>query len=434
MALDPSIALGIKPVQIESPINQMAKMYEMQNAVQANKLNQLKMDEYTRGVAEDEAVRNYFAQQDRTSPDFVKGLYGVSPKIGQAYEKSQLEALKEKAAIGETEAKTKTAEFERKSKQLNIMGQSFGYVRTNPTPQAATMALNFLVSNGVIDKAQADEQLAVIAADPSPANIKALADQGFMAVLSAKEQLPTFQMQSTGGATRVLGINPVTGKADVVQGSQAKLTATPGELMTDARERERIRLGERRDIVSNQQVSDDGTVTSFNKFGEIIGTVKGVGKPSAQFTKTKEQTKRLNTDLNLAITELESATKDGGLIDQSTGSGLGRSIDIARGFVTGGASEGAIAGAKLGPIADLALKMVPRFEGPQSDKDTQSYKEAAGQLANTAIPNEIRKQAGRTVLRLMKNRKNQFVTQDMAQEGVVPSAGGDVDASNPLLK
>ena len=432
MALDPSIPLGIKPVQIESPLNQMAKMYEMQNAVQSNKLNQFKMDEYTRGVAEDEAVRNYFAQQDRTSPDFVKGLYGVSPKIGQAYEKSQLEALKERAAIGETESKTKTADFERKSKQLNIMGQSFGYVRTNPTPQAATMALNYLVSNGVIDKAQADEQLAVIAADPSPANIKALADQGFMAVLSAKEQLPTFQMQSTGGATRVLGINPVTGKADVVQGSQAKLTATPGELMTDARERERIRLGERRDIVSNQQVSEDGTVTSFNKFGEIIGTVKGVGKPSAQFTKSKEQSKKLNTDLTLAITELTNATKDGGLIDQSTGSGAGRAYDVAQGFF-GKTNPGAIAGAKLGPIADLALKMVPRFEGPQSDKDTQSYKEAAGQLANTSLPNEIRKEAGKTVLRLMKNRKNQFVTQEMAQEGVAPSAGGEVDTSNPLL-
>jgi hypothetical protein len=434
MALDPSIALGIKPVQIESPINQMAKMYEMQNAVQANKLNQLKMDEYTRGVAEDEAVRNYFAQQDRTSPDFVKGLYGVSPKIGQAYEKSQLEALKERAAIGETESKTKTADFERKSKQLNIMGQAFGFVRTSPTPQSATRALSYLVTNGVIDKAQADEQLALIAADPSPANIKALADQGFMAVLAAKEQLPTFQMQSTGGATRVLGINPVTGKADVVQGSEARLTATPGEVMTDRRERERMNRDQNPNIVSHQQVSEDGTVTNFNKFGEVINTVKGAGKPSAQFTKTKEQTKKLNTDLNLAITELDNATKDGGLIDQSTGSGLGKAANTVRGFVTGGASSGAIAGAKLAPIADLALKMIPRFEGPQSDKDTQSYKEAAGQLADTSIPNEIRKEAGRTVLRLMKNRKNQFVTQEMAQEGVAPSAGGGVDSSNPLLK
>jgi hypothetical protein len=61
----------------------------------------------------------------------------------------------------------------------------------------------------------------------------------------------------------------------------------------------------------------------------------------------------------------------------------------------------------------MVLKMVPRFEGPQSDKDTQSYKEAAGQLADSTLPREIRKEAGRTILRLMKERKDQFVGEGM---------------------
>jgi hypothetical protein len=93
------------------------------------------------------------------------------------------------------------------------------------------------------------------------------------------------------------------------------------------------------------------------------------------------------------------STKDGGLIDQSTGSGAGRLLDVGAGFF-GKANEGAIAIGKLQPIADLALKMVPRFEGPQSDKDTKSYKEAAGQLADPTLPTKIRKEAGKTVLRL----------------------------------
>jgi hypothetical protein len=246
MALDPSIPLGIKPVQIESPINQMAKIYEMQNMQQTGLANQLAMQERQRALAEDEAVRNYFAQQDRSSPDFAKGLYGISPKTGQAYEKSLIEANKERAAIGETEAKTKASEFETKSKRLNIMGQAFGYVRTTPTAQAATNALNYLVSNGVIDKAQADEQLAIINADPSPANIKALADQGFMAVLAAKDQLSTYQTQTTGNATRVLGINPVTNKADVVQGSEAKMGISPADAQRIALDKQRLGLEERR--------------------------------------------------------------------------------------------------------------------------------------------------------------------------------------------
>jgi hypothetical protein len=58
MALDYSIALGVKPVQLESPINQMAKVYELQNAVQSNKLNQLNLGEAERKIEERNRLRS----------------------------------------------------------------------------------------------------------------------------------------------------------------------------------------------------------------------------------------------------------------------------------------------------------------------------------------------------------------------------------------
>ena len=142
----------------------------------------------------------------------------------------------------------------------------------------------------------------------------------------------------------------------------------------------------------------------------------------------------MGKDIDFAITELTNVTKDGGLIDQSTGSGAGRLADIGAGFF-GQATEGAIAIGKLKPIQDLVLKMVPRFEGPQSDKDTQSYKEAAGQLADPTLPTKIRKEAGRTVLRLMQSRKNQFVSPELASEGIstTQSSGGTGTAQNPIV-
>jgi len=154
--------------------------------------------------------------------------------------------------------------------------------------------------------------------------------------------------------------------------------------------------------------------------GKGSAGVIGAGKPSAAQEKASLLKTQMGKDLNTAIAELEDITKDGGLIDQSTGSGAGRLVDVGAGFF-GKATEGAIAIGKLKPIQDLALKMVPRFEGPQSDKDTQSYKEAAGQLADPTLPTKIRKEAGKTVLRLMKERKNQFVTPELAAEGVQPS-------------
>jgi hypothetical protein len=194
-------------------------------------------------------------------------------------------------------------------------------------------------------------------------------------------------------------------------------TTRRGQDITDVRAREGQAMQYGADVVANTVTDATGNVTQFNRFGQVIGKPGAVGKPSATFEKTAALQKQTGRDLDLAIKELTEATKDKGLIDQSTGSGAGRLVDVAAGFA-GQATPGAIAIAKLKPIADMALKMVPRFEGPQSDKDTQTYKEAAGQLADPSLPTQIRKEAGKEVLRLMKARKGQFVNEAMAAEGI----------------
>lgn len=172
----------------------------------------------------------------------------------------------------------------------------------------------------------------------------------------------------------------------------------------------------------------DGSIGVMNlDTGEItpakVGGQVAKGKPSAFAEKAAAQRKQLGVDLDRAITELKDASKEGGLIDQSTGSGAGRLVDVGAGFF-GKATPGAIAIGKLAPIADLVLKMVPRFEGPQSDKDTKSYKEAAGQLSDATLPTKIRKDAAKQIVRLMEARKGQFATQDMATEGVGAAPAG----------
>ena len=49
MAIDASIISGLKPVQIESPVNALAQMLQVQGAQQQNQLGQMKLDEYRRG-------------------------------------------------------------------------------------------------------------------------------------------------------------------------------------------------------------------------------------------------------------------------------------------------------------------------------------------------------------------------------------------------
>jgi hypothetical protein len=117
--------------------------------------------------------------------------------------------------------------------------------------------------------------------------------------------------------------------------------------------------------------------------------------------------------LDRGIAELRRISEPGGLLERSTGSGVGRLLDIAGEFV-GVSSRSSQAAAALAPIADIVLKLVPRFEGPQSDRDTRSYQEAAGRLADPMIPNETRLAAAREIIRLMETRRDQFGTSGSA--------------------
>ena len=168
-----------------------------------------------------------------------------------------------------------------------------------------------------------------------------------------------------------------------------------------------------------QQVTmSDGTLGIMNMdTGAItpatLGGAAVKGKPTAFAEKQAAAKVQLQKDLTFAITEIGNAIKEGGLIDQSTGSGVGRLVDLSAGFV-GQAMPGAIAIGKLQPIADLPLKLVPRFEGPQSNADLKTYQQASAQLADPTLPRAIRKAAGATIVRLMTERQGQFATKDMA--------------------
>jgi hypothetical protein len=425
MPIDPNIALGVKPIQFESPINQMAKVYEMQNMQQTGQANQLAMQERQRAMAEDEAVRNYFAQQDRSSPDFAKGLYGISPKTGQAYEKFQAETGKEKTLA-------KNAELEQLTKIHGVLKTGATQVLANPTLANAIRVTQEVGRMTGSDVASDIAELTALGDNP-----EAIRRWAAGHALEADKLLPKSDRIDVGGSYQDRTIDPLTGLPTVVSTTQK--TLAPGEAQRIALdkqrvglERQRISEGNRKDVVASTLTDAAGNVTQYNKFGELIGTKPNVGKPSATFEKTKAAKQQLGLDLDLAIKELTEATKEGGLIETATGSGAGALRDIGAGFF-GQTTAGAEALGALQPIYDKVLKMVPRFEGPQSDKDTISYNKAAGDLGNPNAPTGKKLAAAKTILRLMKDRKAEFLTRDLAEGGAVPNAGGDVDASNPLL-
>ena len=89
MALDPNIALGVKPIELANPLAQYGMVSQIQHAQNQNRLADMQMQEYQRTRAEEEGARNFLRGKDLTAPDTVSGLAQFG-KTGLAYSKELL--------------------------------------------------------------------------------------------------------------------------------------------------------------------------------------------------------------------------------------------------------------------------------------------------------------------------------------------------------
>lgn len=411
--LNALIAQGVQFKAPPDPFAQYAQMQQLQQGQQSNQLNQMKMQEYQRGVEE----QNQLRQLNPAAADYLAQVSRINPKTGFEFGKLQREADTAKLTQQKTQVEVAASKKKLESQALRDISQ-------NPSDAQIQAYKEDIVNSGLYSPQELQTLNATVDGLiklPYDQRKSIFASQG----ASAGEMKPTTTAINQSGQTSLVQ-TPAFGGTPTTIGTYADVPL-PANVVAQKAEIARAGRAPRAEAAPRtQQVTlSDGSLGIVNMDTGVItpSTVGGKvvkGKPSAFAEKTAEQQKQLGKNINQAIFELEKAVEPKGLIDQSTGSGIGRAYDVSAAFF-GNAPEGAIAAGKLAPIADLVLKMVPRFEGPQSDKDTQSYKEAAGQLADSSLPREIRKAAAKEILRLFKNRKNQFGANDMASEGAAPS-------------
>jgi len=138
---------------------------------------------------------------------------------------------------------------------------------------------------------------------------------------------------------------------------------------------------------------------------EAYARTRGTSKATQEITAAQKI-----PEIDSVINEIENVVKPNGLVEQSTGSWVGRRIDAA-GRVVGLSTPGAEAIAALQPLASRITMLQPRFEGPQSDNDVKIYQASAGDAANPEKTVGERLAALKEVARLMKKYKNTFEMQ-----------------------
>jgi hypothetical protein len=88
--IEPSIALGVKPVQIQDPVNQFAKQQELS-------VNALKMREMDQAVQD----RNLLRQLDPSSKDYISQVGRINPKLALELQEGRLKTKKLTGEIDE---------------------------------------------------------------------------------------------------------------------------------------------------------------------------------------------------------------------------------------------------------------------------------------------------------------------------------------------
>lgn len=494
---DYSLALNVKPLQLEDPLTSYGRFATIQNAQNQNALAQYQLAAAQRAEAQQNALYEQ-AQMPGFKLDFSNALRYGAPGIAayKAQREAETQGLQAQELRGKiaaqpgarlkTEAETNKANQEVRDSQTKALGVGLMQAMQNPDDNTLKNVFDRLESTGIPTATLREQFAAMPDLEQRKQTIKnyALSNPEGRAALQFTSPKP--EKFSLGGREISVDMNPnsPTYKQEIASFTR---TVTPDALLTDARLREqhvdqlgqwdklnaaeKARLQEQyrahnlQDARSRAQLAETiannarvdrreadriaqannpavvattltdaaGNVTKLNKFGQPVGEVMpGVGKPSATFEKTAAQKKQLGLDLDRIIPELENAVKPGGLIERSTGSGIGKLADETRAFF-GYSSEGAIAAGQLQPIYDMVLKTVPRFEGPQSNADTKSYERAAGDIGNPAIPAPRKLAAAKEILRLLKARKDQFVTRDIAEGGGLPLSGGAVPSTPSVV-
>ncbi len=208
MAIDPNIALGVRPLELSNPLAQYGQIAQIQNAQNQNAMAQLQMREAEAAAQE----KNMLRRLDPTAADYESQLFKVSPQLGINFRKEQAATEASKAATAASLANAAKAKQE-------LLGQALRDISQRPSDANITAHTEDIQASPLFsleEKAKAVATQQTLLGMPFEQRQAYLASQG----AKASELKPTTQTVNRGGATEVIQV-PAFGGAPTTIGSYA---------------------------------------------------------------------------------------------------------------------------------------------------------------------------------------------------------------------
>jgi hypothetical protein len=204
MAIDPNIALGVRSIELQNPLNALAQFSQIQNAQNQNAMAQLQMREAEAAAQE----KNMLRRLDPTAADYESQLFKVSPQLGIAFRKEQAATEASKAATASSAA---TAAKTRKA----LLGQALRDISERPSDANITAHTEDIQASPLFspeEKARALVTEQTLLAIPFEQRQAYLASQG----ASASELKPSTQTVNRSGSTDIVRLPAFSGAPTTV--------------------------------------------------------------------------------------------------------------------------------------------------------------------------------------------------------------------------
>jgi hypothetical protein len=141
--IDPNIALGFRMPQIQDPLVATARAQEIG-------VNALKMQEYQRGVEQENKLRELIASgADLNAPETLRQMYSISPKMGTEFEKSRATIKKETLGTQKLESELVDARLKQSSQLLNNVTTPDEYIAWHEANHKDPVLGPLLASRGI---------------------------------------------------------------------------------------------------------------------------------------------------------------------------------------------------------------------------------------------------------------------------------------------
>jgi hypothetical protein len=199
MALNPNIALGVRPLEVPNQLAQYSQVQQLMAARDAQQFNALKMQEAQAGLEE----RNKLRALDPTAADYEAQLFKVNPQLGISYRKEQATTAAQKAA--ETKSLAEAAAAKQK-----MISQAYRDISGRPSDANITAHLEDISESTLYsdaEKASITKRGLDLLAMPFAERQMFLAQQG----ASASELKPSTQTVNRAGATDIVRMPAFSG-------------------------------------------------------------------------------------------------------------------------------------------------------------------------------------------------------------------------------